>query len=197
MMLNLAQIRHTAAERSTRPVVTLLAGTRLSPNTLTILGLLLNFCAAGLIATGHLIAGGAMVLFSGALDMLDGALARAKRRETSFGALLDSTFDRLSEAILLLGVLLFCLQQQLTWGVILTFLVLTGSVLVSYVRARSEGLGLSCEVGWFTRPERVVVLALGLFLNQIIIALGILAAFTFVTVIQRLSYVWRQTRRES
>jgi CDP-diacylglycerol--glycerol-3-phosphate 3-phosphatidyltransferase len=137
-----------------------------------------------------------LVLFSGAFDMLDGALARAKKQETRFGAILDSTVDRLSEAVLLVGLLILCMINYSATEVLLVYVVLVGSVLVSYIRARCEAMGLKCEVGWFTRPERVVVLALGLFLNQILIVLCILTVFTYLTVGQRLVYAWQQTRND-
>ena len=107
-MINLSQIRYTVAQRSTKPIVKVLCKTRLTPNGLTIIGFILSFGAAGAIATGNLLVGGILVLFSGAFDMLDGALARAKKHCTRFGALLDSTIDRFSEAIVLLGLLILC-----------------------------------------------------------------------------------------
>jgi CDP-diacylglycerol--glycerol-3-phosphate 3-phosphatidyltransferase len=146
-----------------------------------------------MIATDHLLIGGIAILFAGVFDMLDGALARARKRETLFGAFLDSTLDRLSEASLLLGLLILCLRQHLTLETLLVYIVFAGSMMVSYVRARAEGLGLECKVGWFTRPERVIVLALGLLFDQILITLGILVVFAYTTVVQRIVYVRRQT----
>ena len=196
MVVNLSQVRYAVGRRLTQPAVRLLCKTRVGPNSLTIMGLALNIGAAVAIAMGYLIWGGALVLFSGAFDMLDGALARAKKQETRFGAILDSTVDRLSEAVLLVGLLILCMINYSATEVLLVYVVLVGSVLVSYIRARCEAAGLKCEVGWFTRPERVVVLALGLFFNQILIVLCILAAFTYLTVGQRLAYAWQQTRND-
>jgi len=139
------------------------------------------------------------VLLAGFFDILDGALARRTNQTTRFGALLDSTLDRLSEGLLLLGILILnLLKDQLTVEVLLVCLALIGSLLVSYIRARAEALGLECQVGLFTRAERVTVLALGLLLSQIdyalITALAIIVLFSFITAGQRVVYVWQQTK---
>ena len=185
--------RKTVASYLTQPVVRFLARTSVTPSALTWFGFLLAVGAAALIITGHLFAAGFVVLFAGFFDMLDGALARHLNRTTCFGAFLDSTLDRLSEAVLLVGILLHVVNQS-SVAVVLVFLALLGSLLVSYVRARAEALGLECLVGLFTRAERVIVLALGLLLNQIVIALAIIVAFSFFTFGQRLIYVWQQTK---
>lgn len=206
-MFDLSQVRHSVAEFSTKPWLKFLARTRLTPNVLTWLGFLVSVAAAVVIAQGHslnFLIGGLLVLFSGAFDLFDGALARVKGETSRFGAFLDSTLDRLSEAAVLLGLLLFYLFKatgwEATWCPILIYLTFAGSVLVSYTRARAEGIGLKCEVGIFTRPERVIVLAIGLLVGQLInqaifIALATLAALAWVTVIQRFIYVWQKTKR--
>jgi len=175
----------------------LLVRMRLTPNAISWFGFVLALVAAALIATGHLFAGGILVLVAGFFDILDGALARRLKKTTPFGAVLDSTLDRLSEAVLLLAILLAFGGSALI--ALLVFLALLCSLLVSYVRARAEGAGLECGVGIFTRAERVVVLVLGLLLSGIayalIIALAIIVVFSFVTFVQRLVYVWRQTRK--
>lgn len=198
-MVNLSQMRHMAAERSAAPLVKILSKTRLTPNTLTSTGLLVSLAAAGVIAKGYFFLGGGLVLLSGAFDLLDGPLARAKGQSTKFGAILDSTFDRLGEAAVLLGLLVFYVGQHSTWEPLLIYITFVSSVLVSYLRARAEGLGIKCEVGIFTRAERVIVLALGLMVGQwkdgaVFIALCILAALAWVTVIQRLIYIKQRTR---
>ena len=185
--------RDTVASHLTQPVVRFLARTSITPSALTWFGFLLAVGAAALIFTGHLFAAGLVVLFAGFFDMLDGALARYTDRTTLFGAVLDSTLDRLSEAVLLIGILLYIVNQS-SVAVLLVFLALLGSLLVSYIRARAEALGLECRVGLFTRAERVIVLALGLLLNQIVIALAIIVAFSFITFGQRVIYVWQQTK---
>ncbi len=204
-MVKLPQIRKTIAYRITKPVVQLLATMPISPNTITWLGFLLTVGAAALIATGHLLAAGLMVLFAGLFDILDGALARRTNRTTRFGGILDSTLDRLSEATLLLGILvLFLLVEEQSvlftllakkWSILLVGVALLISPLVSYIRIRAEAIGLECQVGLFTRFERVIVLVVGLLVNQVVIALSIIVVLSFVTVGQRLVHVWQQTKK--
>lgn len=193
-MTGLSQVRKATSSYFTDPVVRILARTPVSPGTITWLGFVLAIAAAVLVTSGQLLIAGLVVLVAGFFDMLDGALARGTNRVSHFGAVLDSTLDRLSEGVLLLGILvLFAGKGETTW-VLLTGIVLIGSLLVSYIKARAEALGLKCTVGLFTRPERVIVLALGLLLNQLEIALAIIAVFSFFTAGQRLVYVLRQTK---
>jgi len=197
-VLRLSEIRKSLAFRFTEPVARLLARTAITPSTITWLGFLLAAGAAAFIITGHLFAAGWVVLIAGFFDMLDGALAHYTSRATRFGAILDSTLDRLSEAVVLLGILVLYAREQLLAQTLLVGVALLGSLLVSYIKARAEAIGLKCQVGLFTRPERVIVLALGLLLNQIayvlVAALAIIAVFSFITAAQRLLYVWQQTR---
>ncbi|MEE8598513.1 MAG: CDP-alcohol phosphatidyltransferase family protein [Dehalococcoidales bacterium] len=186
-------VRRTVGNYLIQPAVRFLARTSITPSIITWFGFLLAVGAAALIVTGHLFAAGFVVLFAGFFDMLDGALARYTNQTTCFGAVLDSILDRLSEAVLLVGILLY-VSDQSSVAVLLVFLALFGSLLVSYIRARAEALDLECQVGLFTRAERVIVLALGLLLNQIVIALAIIVVFSFFTFGQRLIYVWQQTR---
>jgi len=194
----LSQVRKTIGYYFTQPVVRLLAKTPIAPNAVTWFGFLVTIGAAALIITEHLFAAGFVVLIAGFFDILDGALARSTNRTTQFGAVLDSTLDRLAEAVLLLGILVLYAREQSTAGVLVVGVALVGSLLVSYIKARAEALGLECPVGLFTRAERVVVLALGLLLSQIdyalIAALYIIVVFSLVTVGQRLVYVWQQTK---
>jgi archaetidylinositol phosphate synthase len=201
-LINLSEARHIAAQRSTAPIVRVLSRTGLTPNALTVMGFLVSVAAGIVVAKEYLLLGGGLVLFSGAFDLLDGSLARAKGQSTRFGALLDSTLDRLGEAAVLLGLLILYLWQSSTWEPLLIYITFVGSVLVSYVKARAEGLGLKCEVGVFTRAERVIVLALGLILGHwieeaVLITLCILAALALVTVLQRLIYIRQRTGGES
>jgi len=189
-----ADIRKTLARRITEPLMPILSKSRLTPDNLTWIGLVINIVAAGFLATGHLVIGGLLVLVSGFFDILDGALARFTQRITRFGALLDSTFDRLSEAVLFLGLLALYITNDGTVEIYLIFLAMIGSFLTSYIRARAEGLGMECQVGLFTRAGRVIILALGLLLNQVFIALAIVVALGFVTVGQRLVYTWQQSK---
>lgn len=192
----ITDIRRTWPRRLVEPVARLVVKTGLSPNMLTVLGFFLNLGVAAVLATGHLLVGGLLVLFSGAFDLLDGAVARLTQRSTRFGAFLDSTLDRLSDAALLFGLLILYVREQSTLEVLLIFIALVGSMLVSYTRARAEGLGLECEVGLLGRGERVVLLALGLLLNRVLVVLWILAIFTNLTAAQRLLYVWQKTKEK-
>ena len=193
-MVGLSRVRKVLSCYFTDPVVKVLARTPVTPDTLTCFGFLLAAGAAVLIATSNLIAAGFVVLVAGFLDMLDGALARRTNRVTSFGAVLDSTLDRLAEGVLLLGILFLYAEEGSTSGVLLVGVVLLTSLLVSYIRARAEAVGIECTVGLFTRPERVIVLALGLFTNRLDIALAIIATFSLFTVGQRLFYIWRRLK---
>ncbi|MDD5083159.1 MAG: CDP-alcohol phosphatidyltransferase family protein [Dehalococcoidales bacterium] len=193
-MAELSRIRKALASRFTEPVVRLLSKTPITPSNLTWFGFLLTIGAAVLIARDLLLAAGLVVLVAGFFDTLDGALARHTNRVTIFGAVLDSTLDRLSESALLIGILVLYAGEPSIWPVLLVGVTLVGSLAVSYIRARAEALDLECQVGWFTRTERVIVLALGLLLDQLVIALAVIAVFSFVTVFQRLFHVWRKTR---
>ena len=197
-MTGLAEARRVISNRVTQPVVALLAKTPLTPNLVTWLGFLITIGAAVLIGTEHLFAAGFVVLVAGLFDMLDGALARATGKVTRFGGVLDSTLDRLSEAALLLGILVIFVRGQQVGESILVGLALTSSLLVSYLRSRLEAIGIEGNIGLFTRAERVIVLALGLLLSRfdyfLIIALAIITVFSFFTAGQRLYHAWRQTR---
>jgi len=201
-MIRLPELRKTAGYFFTQHLVRLLAKTPITPNALTWFGLLVAIGAAVLISTGHIFAAGFVVLVGGFFDMLDGALARLTNSTSRFGAILDSTLDRLSEAVILLAILVAYtrgLVEPAVAGVVVVGLAWLGSLLVSYIRARAEALGIECEVGIFTRAERVVILVLGLLLGQIdsalLIALAVIAALSLVTAGQRLVYVWQKTRK--
>lgn len=188
-MINLTKIRDAMEYRITNPFMGILSRIGITPNALTLIGLAVSIVAAYVIATGHFFIGGLIVLVSGLFDLLDGALARFNKQATNFGAILDSTVDRISEAAIFCGLLFYFISKGSNLEIILVFLVVVGSFLVSYVRARAEGLDLECQVGWFTRAERIVVLTIGLLLNQILIILWILAVFVYITVFQRLHYL--------
>ena len=178
----------------------LLAKTSVSPKAVSWFGLVLTFGAASLIISEKFVAAAVAVVISGLFDMLDGALARMTDRVSNFGAILDSTLDRVSESVLLLCLLPFYARQQSMLGISLVGLALLGSYLVSYIRARAEGMGIQCEVGIFTRPERVITLALGLLLGNyngyfLTAALAIIAALGFISAGQRLFHTWRETQK--
>ncbi|MHB1501002.1 MAG: CDP-alcohol phosphatidyltransferase family protein [Candidatus Dormibacteria bacterium] len=167
----------------------------MSPNVLTLVGLAITAGAAVLIALDLLLPAGLVMLLAGSFDILDGAVARASGKTHRYGAFLDSTADRYGEGIVYLGLLyLFLVREHQDLAVFLIVAALLGSLLVSYVRARAQSLGYTCDVGWFARPERVVLTALGLMSNQMVIVLWILAIATNATALQRVHAVWCQYR---
>ena len=187
------------------PVAKMSARLGLTPNQVTLLGLLIAGISAYLLGIGQLAAGGVVLLFSGAFDLFDGAIARATDRVTAFGAFLDSTTDRMSEIMVLLGLLVYYLNYSLpafsTSGAILVYIVLAGSIMVSYIRARAEGLGVECTVGIMTRPERVTVLGIALIAGHwwnpaVQVILGIIAVLTFLTIGQRMLHTWRRLTQQ-
>jgi len=184
------------AHRLAEPVARVVAKTGITPNTVTITGFLLIIGVAWVLSQGHFLLGGFLVVIASSLDFIDGALARVTARSTKFGALLDSSLDRYSEAVLLFGLLWFYAGQGATTEVFLLFATIVGSLLVSYVRARAEGLGLDAEVGIMRRTMRILTLALGLLINQVTIILWILAILTHLTAVYRLLYVWRCSKKE-
>jgi len=173
----------------------------LTPNMLTLFGLAITAAGAAALAVGHLTMAGFILWFAGLFDILDGALARASGKVYPYGAFLDSTVDRYSEGLVYLGLLVFFLGQHQMVQPVLILLALAGSFLVSYVRARAQSLGFSCEVGILARPERVVIIVAGLLLDGIggqhmvlTAALVILAVGTNFTAVQRIWVVWQQNR---
>jgi len=186
---------HSVPRRITDPIVFLLAKAHITPNALTLMGVLGSAGAAILLARGQFLAGGIVVLAAGALDILDGALARATGQVTRFGAVFDSVMDRVSEAAVLFGLLYYYAGRDAREESLLVFAALAGSMLVSYIRARGEILGLPIREGLFTRAERVVVIGVGSIIDQVRIALWILAVLANFTALQRLYLVWRKTRQ--
>ncbi|MFA5629697.1 MAG: CDP-alcohol phosphatidyltransferase family protein [Dehalococcoidales bacterium] len=193
-MSKMAQIRKTAERYCTDPVVKLLEKTNVSPNLLTWIGFLIALVTAVFAALGSFIVAGLLLLFGSYFDMLDGSLARRIGKVSVFGEVLDSTLDRLSEGVILIGILYWFSTEGSLWGIMLVAVAMLSSLVVSYIRAKAEIIKVECLKGLFTRPERVVVLALGFFVNQMEIALGIIAFFSVITAGQRLYHVWRQLK---
>ena len=185
---------HAVPRRLTDPIVSVIARTGATPNQLSALGFLGNVGAGVLAARGEFLAAGLVMLVFSALDLLDGALARATGRVTAFGAVLDSSLDRLSEAAVLAGLAFYFAQRGDKEEIVLGFVALTGSFLVSYVRAQALAKGLDLREGLFTRAERVILLAGGLIISQVRIALWILAVMACATALQRLYAVWERLR---
>ena len=193
---------HSLAE----PVGRIVGKTGVSPNTLTLFGFCINFGVAWLISQGHFVYGGILILAAGIFDLLDGAVARMTGKVTKFGALLDSTLDRYSEGVVLFGLLWYYVSRSdvvYKTECLLIFATIVGSILVSYVRARAEGLSLDAEVGIFRRTMRIGILSLGLMLsaipeqqdNVMLYTLWILAIGTNFTAVHRLAYVWFKTHK--
>jgi phosphatidylglycerophosphate synthase len=192
---NKLDIRREIGKRFTSPIVPILSKAGFTPNSLTWIGLAINLAAAVVVGFNYLLIGGILVLVSALFDLFDGALARYTQKTTNFGALLDSTFDRISEGALLFGLMVVFVQKADLVAVSLIFAAMIFSFIISYIRARAEGLGIDCKVGFFTRPERVAVIVIGLIFNIILFyALIVLALFSFATVVQRLVFVYQKTR---
>jgi len=178
----------------------------ITPNMLTLFGLLITGAGAASVGLNHLFTGGLVLWFAGLFDIFDGALARASGRVYRYGAFFDSTVDRYSESAVYLGLLVYFLARHSTLEPVLVLIALAGSFLVSYVRARAQSLGFSCDAGILARPERVVIIVAGLLLERIhvpgwhfttlTLALWILAIGTNLTAIQRVWVVWQQNRAE-
>jgi len=177
------------------PIARAIGRLGISPNWMTALGLVVNMAVALLIARGYLRVGGVLTILASLFDAFDGALARVSGQTSSFGAFLDSTLDRFSEAVVYLGLLLYYAQQGQRMEMILIYATIVGSLMVSYARARAEGLGLQCKVGLLTRAERICLLIIGLMAGIMPWMLWPLAVLTNVTVAQRVVYVWHLTRR--
>ncbi len=167
-----------------------------TPNHITFLGLLGNIGAAVLIGFGHIQWAGLLAVLMAPLDAVDGAMARLRGNNSKFGAFFDSVIDRYDELFLFGGLLIWFYTQENLLGIILSFLSAMGAVLVSYTRARAEGLGISTKVGIMTRIERAIVLILGLLIGKPIWSVGIIAVFANITAIQRIVYVWRESQAE-
>ena len=173
-----------------------LAGWGVSPNVLTYVGLLLTSGVAVLAALGELRWAGVTYIFAALFDALDGTVARVSGKGSRFGAFLDSSIDRLDEAVVFLGLIIHYTLVGAVYEIPLILVVAVFSLMISYTRARAEGLGVNCKAGFMSRPLRVVVLILGLLLNQVLVALAILAVTTGITVIQRIVHVRRMTGGE-
>ena len=184
----------------TDPAVSVLSRLGVTPNMLTLFGFAGNVGAAVLAADGRFLAAGIVMLAFSALDFLDGSLARATGRATPFGSVFDSTMDRLSEAAVLFGLLWYFSDLNAREEELLIFAAVVASLMVSYLRARAEIIGLKLREGLFTRTERVLLLGGGLILHDLLdvnVLTPVLWALTLIagfTVLQRLAMVWLKTR---
>jgi CDP-diacylglycerol--glycerol-3-phosphate 3-phosphatidyltransferase len=179
------------------PIAKLISWTGISPDGVTLVGFLLMVVVGLVISQGHLQLAGALLILAGIFDAIDGALARLLDRATRFGAFLDSTMDRFSEAAIFLGVLIHFQRQDASTEVMLTYATIVGSLMVSYTRARAEGVHVQIKGGFLTRLERMLIVIVGLIANQMTLALWILAPLTNLTALQRIWLTWRATRQEA
>ncbi len=178
-----------------------LQGLGVTPNQITVAGMLFTFGAAALAGFGYLLPAGVVLAFGGMFDIVDGALARAAGKGYPYGAFLDSTIDRYSEGAIYIGIAAYFLGHPgpaLRIQVLACLLALAGSYLVSYTRARAQSLGFTCDVGVFARPERVVATVIGLLFGPIVLTLVVvlLALLTNFTALQRIHEVWLQGRAQ-
>ena len=190
-MVSLQQRRRELGARISQPLAAALRRSPVSPNTLTLLGVAVTFVSAWFAAHGSFFLSGIILGVAALFDMADGALARATGRSSAFGAILDSASDRVSEALLLGGLSLWFVQAGNITGVVMCYIALVASFLVSYLRARGEAVGIDCTVGLCTRPERVIVLALGLLTSFVFVSVSIVAVCASVTVVERLLHLKR------
>ena len=207
--MNRKSIRLLLLRYYEKPLVLLFDKLGFSPNGVTFLGLTITLIAAVFVSQGQFILGSILILLGGALDLIDGGLARHRGKVTKFGALLDSVIDRIQEASVLLGLSAsylfsrcndgsiinlesdFLAITNCDAGVLLAFTTFVASVMVSYLRARSEGLGIQCNIGIMTRPERVIAVALGILISHwfsliIILVMASMTVLGLVTVVQRI-----------
>lgn len=177
-----------------RPLVRLLSSLGVGPDGLTIAGWTFSLVAATFFATGHVRLAGAVMLFAGLFDALDGAVARESNRMSAFGAFLDSSLDRLSESAVFVGIIFYFAAVGSSYEALLAGAAMTFSLGTSYTRARAEGLGIDCEVGLLERAGRVVILSLLSIAGFLTVGLALVAAGALVTTVQRILHVRRATR---
>ena len=171
-----------------------LALSKIHPNVLTFLGLLINIGAAALLARGQFRWAGAVIIGAGLFDMVDGRVARETNRVTRFGGFFDSVVDRYSDASLFFGLLVYYARGNRFFYVVLTALVMISAIMVSYARARAESIIGACRVGFLGRPERLVLLIIGALFNVMAPALWVIAVLSTITVVHRIVYTWQRTR---
>ncbi|MDI6704461.1 MAG: CDP-alcohol phosphatidyltransferase family protein [bacterium] len=176
-----------------RPITNVLID-RISPNGLTIIGFIFALLSAIFFSQGKFISASILVIISGLFDIFDGELAKTSGRITTFGGFLDSVMDRYSDTSILIGIIFFYAKGGDIRYVIVTSIALVGFVMVSYTRARAESLIKNCSVGLMERATRMIVLAIGGFLNLLNIALWILAVSTHITACHRIFYTWKATK---
>jgi len=176
-------------------IVRALALSKIHPNLLTFFGLLINIYAAFLLGRGQFFYAGLVIIGAGLFDMVDGRVARETRQVTRFGAFFDSVVDRYSDLALLMGLLVYYANINRNFYVVLTAVVMTATVMISYTRARAENVIPTCKVGFLERPERVVLLIIGSLFDRMAAVLWVIAVLGNITVIHRMWHVWEVTRQ--
>ncbi|MBI4456519.1 MAG: CDP-alcohol phosphatidyltransferase family protein [Acidobacteria bacterium] len=170
---------------------------KVNPNILTVFGVVVSVFTAVALAMGRFGYAGTLLILAGLFDMLDGAVARVSKSETSYGAFLDSVVDRYSDFIVMLGLIIYYGWAERLTYVVLSGVALMGSVLTSYARARAECLIPSCKVGFLERPERVVILILGALFKSMDAAVWVIAVLSNWTVIHRILYTRKYLKERS
>ncbi|MGC8782148.1 MAG: CDP-alcohol phosphatidyltransferase family protein [Anaerolineae bacterium] len=193
----LTDVARAWGARVIQPIAHLLTHFGFHPNTATLLGFALNAVVAVILAAGHLRLAGALLIFTLAFDAVDGTMARTQGQVSRFGAFLDSTLDRWTELLLYTALIWHYLDAGPKAGVLLAAAALDASFMVSYARARAEGVGFTCKEGVFTRFERLLVLIIGLLSGLLLWALALIAALAGVTAIQRILVVWRADQSDA
>ena len=183
------------ANKIIRLIVRALALSKINPNVLTFLGLVINMVAAAFLAVGSFRIAGFVIIFAGLFDMVDGRVARETNRVTRFGAFFDSVLDRYSDLALLIGLLVYYGTINRSSYVVLTAVVMTASVLISYTRTRAENIIPTCKVGFLERPQRVVLLIIGALFDKMAPVLWVIAVLGNLTVIHRMIFTYQESKR--
>ncbi len=183
------------ANRIIRVIVRGLALSKINPNVLTFLGLVINMIAATFLAFGHFRTAGCVIIFAGLFDMVDGRVARETNRVTRFGAFFDSVLDRYSDIALLVGLLVYYGTINRPSYVVLTAIVMAASVMISYTRTRAENIIPTCKVGFLERPERVVLLIIGALFDRMAPVLWVIAVLGNLTVVHRMIFTYQESKR--
>jgi CDP-diacylglycerol--glycerol-3-phosphate 3-phosphatidyltransferase len=183
------------ANKIIRLIVRALALSRINPNVLTFLGLVINIVAAAFLAAGSFHWAGAIIIFAGLFDMVDGRVARETNQVTRFGAFFDSVLDRYSDIALLVGLLVYYGRINRPAYVVLTAIAMAASVMISYTRARAENIIPTCKVGFLERPERVVLLIIGALFARMAPVLWVISVLGNITVIHRMIFTYQEAKR--
>lgn len=184
-----------SANRIIRLIVRGLALSKINPNVLTFLGLVINMVAATFLAVGNFRTAGCVIIFAGLFDMVDGRVARETNRVTRFGAFFDSVLDRYSDIALLVGLLVYYGTINRPSYVVLTAIVMAASVMISYTRSRAENSIPTCKVGFLERPERIVLLIIGALFDRMAPVLWVIAVLGNLTVVHRMIFTYQESKR--